>query len=152
MNASRDRISIGAAPVRWEAPGAAGRWSWDGIGTRTTLSRLAEPFPGQEVDEPPDDEPRRKDFTSDEAYLAELAKWENEEPPYDGDPVGELTRGALCLHSLGCGEAIWPVVSGPLAGRMWVDHLVSEGGLYALHTGRRAPVFFRDWFLGARGR
>ncbi|MDT0342467.1 SMI1/KNR4 family protein [Streptomyces litchfieldiae] len=129
----------------------AGRWGWDDIGTRTRLSRLAEEFPAREVDALPDDEPRRADFPSEEAYLAELVKWDNDEPPYGGDPVGDLTCGALCLHSLGCGDAVWLVVSGPLAGRMWSDHLVNEGGLYALRRDRRAPVFFREWFLDARG-
>lgn len=130
---------------------AAGGWSWDAIGTRTDLARLGETFPAREADAPPDDEPRREDFASEEAYLAELAAWENEEPPYDSDPAGELTRGALCLHSLGCGDAAWLVVSGPQAGRMWADHLMSDGGLYALRTRERAPLTFRTWFTAAPG-
>ncbi|WP_436775903.1 hypothetical protein [Yinghuangia sp. YIM S09857] len=131
---------------------ASGVWSWDGIGTRTGLLRLTEEFPAREVDAPPEDEPQRGDFASDERYLAELGRWENEQPPYDRDPVDDLTCGALCLHSLGCGDAVWLVVSGPHAGRMWADHLVVGGGLYALRGRRRSPVFFRDWFLDAYGR
>lgn len=126
---------------------AAGRWRWDNVGTRTDESRLSEPFPAREVDEPPENEPRRADFASEEAYRAELAAWENEEPPYDRDPVDDLTRGAVCLHALGCGDAIWLVVGGPSAGRMWADHFAHDAGLYALRTARRAPLTFRAWFL-----
>ncbi|WP_326626808.1 SMI1/KNR4 family protein [Nonomuraea fuscirosea] len=129
---------------------AAGRWMWAEIGTRTSLSRLAEVFPARQADVMPDDQPRRDDFASEEAYLVELDKWENEEPPYDGDPRDELTRGALCLHSLGCGDALWLVISGPAAGQLWADYLEHEAGFYPHRTRRGgAPMTFQAWIRDA---
>jgi hypothetical protein len=62
--------------------------------------------------------------------------------------ASDLMDGAIPICHEGCALRNWLVVTGPLAGTVWMDYRADMGGVMPCVGADGEPMSFQDWYLG----
>lgn len=123
-------------------------WDW-GSDRSTPAELLALPFPHPDSYVGADAElaarePRREDFTDEQAHADAWQAWDRECEDFED----RRTAGAVVLQEHGCGLSTLLAVTGPLAGTVWWDGRATCDLIVPLsldHAGGARPVTFGEW-------